>query len=63
MGRLLNIVTPVHRSSKRDCLARMVDDKVNCMLKAKDTSLTTGTAIGVTAMGVTSICRLLEAGG
>lgn len=36
MGRLLNIVTPLHRSSKRDYLARMVDDKVNCMLKAKE---------------------------
>ena len=36
MGRLLNIVTPLHRSTKRDYLARMVDDKVNCMLKAKE---------------------------
>jgi SAM-dependent methyltransferase len=36
MGNLLNVVTPLHRSSKRDYLARMVDDKVNCMLKAKE---------------------------
>ena len=36
MGRLLEIVTPLHRSSKRDYLARMVDDKVKCMLKAKE---------------------------
>lgn len=36
MGCLLNIVTPLHRSSKRDYLARMTDDKVNCMLKAKE---------------------------
>ena len=36
MGHLLNIVTPLHRSTKRDYLARMVDDKVNCMLKAKE---------------------------
>jgi len=36
MGRLLNIVTPLHKATKRDCLARMVDDKVTCMLKAKE---------------------------
>jgi SAM-dependent methyltransferase len=35
MGRLLNIVTPLHKATKRDYLARMVDDKVHCMLKAK----------------------------
>ena len=36
MGTLLNIVTPLHRRTKRDYLARMVDDKVHCMLKAKE---------------------------
>jgi SAM-dependent methyltransferase len=36
MGKLLNIVTPLHKATKRDYLARMVDDKVNCMLKAKE---------------------------
>jgi SAM-dependent methyltransferase len=36
MGKLLNIVTPLHRSTKRDYLARMMDDKVHCMLKAKE---------------------------
>lgn len=36
MGRLLNIVTPLHRATKREYLARMVDDKVTCMLKAKE---------------------------
>jgi ubiquinone/menaquinone biosynthesis C-methylase UbiE len=36
MGRLLNIVTPLHKQTKRDYLARMVDDKVHCMLKAKE---------------------------
>jgi SAM-dependent methyltransferase len=36
MGRLLNVVTPLHRMTKRDYLARMVDDKVHCMLKAKE---------------------------
>jgi len=35
MGRLLNIVTPLHKATKRDYLARMVDEKVTCMLKAK----------------------------
>jgi ubiquinone/menaquinone biosynthesis C-methylase UbiE len=36
VGRLLNIVTPLHKRTKRDYLARMVDDKVACMLKAKE---------------------------
>ncbi|MGP8281868.1 MAG: class I SAM-dependent methyltransferase [Desulfomonilaceae bacterium] len=35
MGRLLNIVTPLHQITKRDYLHRMTDDKVPCMLKAK----------------------------
>ena len=35
MGKLLNIVTPLHESTKRNYLARMVDDKVNCMKIAK----------------------------
>src|SRR5262249_13344497 len=36
MGNLLNIVTPLHKSTKRDYVARMIDDKVHCMLKAKE---------------------------
>ena len=36
MGRLLEIVTPLHKRTKRDYLARMVDEKVPCMLKAKE---------------------------
>jgi len=36
MGNLLNIVTPLHTRTQRDCLTRMLDDKVNCMLKAKE---------------------------
>src|SRR5437764_11276229 len=36
MGRLRNFVTPLHTATKRDYLARMVDDKVHCMLKAKE---------------------------
>jgi SAM-dependent methyltransferase len=36
MGRLLNIVTPLHKKTKRDYLGRMTDDKVPCMIKAKE---------------------------
>lgn len=36
MGRLMNIVTPLHRQTKRDYLARMLDEKVACMKKAKE---------------------------
>jgi ubiquinone/menaquinone biosynthesis C-methylase UbiE len=36
MGRLLSIATPLHKRTKRDYLARMQDDKVQCMLKAKE---------------------------
>jgi len=35
MGKLQNIVTSLHESSKREYLERMVDDKVNCMKVAK----------------------------
>ena len=36
MGRLLNIVTPLHKMTARKYIDRMVDDKVHCMLKAKE---------------------------
>jgi SAM-dependent methyltransferase len=36
MGQLLNVVTPLHKRATRDYLARMVDDKVHCMRKAKE---------------------------
>ena len=35
MGKLVNIVTSLHESSKREYLSRMVDDKANCMKIAK----------------------------
>ena len=35
MSRRLNLVTPLHTSTRRDCLARMVDDKVEAMGVAK----------------------------
>jgi SAM-dependent methyltransferase len=36
MGTLRNFVTPLHKASKRNYLERMVNDKVLCMLKAKE---------------------------
>ena len=36
MGIWREFVTPLHKSTKRDYLARMNDDKVHCMLKAKE---------------------------
>ena len=36
MGRLLNIVTPLHQMTKRNYIERMLKDKVHCMLKAKE---------------------------
>ena len=36
MRKLLNIVTPLHQATARDYLARMNDNKVHCMLKAKE---------------------------
>ena len=35
MGKLQNFVTPLHQSTRRDYLARMLDDKVHCMKIAK----------------------------
>ena len=36
MGNLVNYVTALHRSTSRAYIDRMVDDKINCMLKAKE---------------------------
>ncbi len=36
MGVWREFVTPLHKSTRRDYLARMNDDKVHCMLKAKE---------------------------
>jgi SAM-dependent methyltransferase len=36
MGRLLEIVTPLHKATKRDYVGRMTDDKVHCMRVAKE---------------------------
>lgn len=36
MGRLLNFFTPLHKKTNRNYTARMVDDKVHCMKKAKE---------------------------
>lgn len=35
MGRLLDIVNPLHKRTKRDCLARMVDNKLEAVAMAK----------------------------
>lgn len=36
MGQLRNFVTALHQSTQRDYVARMVDEKVRCMQKAKE---------------------------
>ena len=36
MGQLLEIVTPLHKATKRDYLQRMQDEKVHCMKVAKE---------------------------
>lgn len=36
MKKLLNIVTPMHKKTKRDYLARMINNKVDCMRVAKN---------------------------
>ena len=35
MGNLVNFVTALHKSTKRSYIDRMLDDKVNCMIKSK----------------------------
>lgn len=35
MGEILSLVTPLHQATPRDYLARMIDDKVEAMLVAK----------------------------
>ena len=39
MGKLLNIITPLHKKTKRNYLERMLDEKVHCMNKAKEYEL------------------------
>jgi len=36
MGNLVNYVTALHQSTIRSYIDRMIDEKVNCMLKAKE---------------------------
>ena len=36
MKELMNIVTPLHKATTRNYLSRMNDEKVHCMLKAKE---------------------------
>jgi len=36
MGKLVNYVTSLHQATSRAYIDRMVDDKVHCMLKAKE---------------------------
>ena len=36
MGELLNLVTPIHESTARDYLQRVNDEKVRCMVKARE---------------------------
>lgn len=35
MGKLLSVITPLHKKTRRDYLGRMIDNKVNCMRVAK----------------------------
>lgn len=36
MGKLIEFITPLHKTTKRAYIDRMLDDKINCMLKAKE---------------------------
>ncbi len=36
MGDLVNIISPIHMATKRDCVARMNDEKVHCMQVAQE---------------------------
>jgi len=36
MGKLRNFVTPLHKATTRNYIERMVNNKVDCMLKAKE---------------------------
>ncbi len=36
MGNLVEVFTPLHKKTQRKYIDRMIDDKVHCMLKAKE---------------------------
>ena len=64
MGELLNIVTPLHKATKRDYLARMVDDKVPCMLQGEGVRIRLlGRRPPVWLWWLQVSARALEAGG
>jgi hypothetical protein len=54
MGRLLEIVTPLRKATKRDFLARMNDDKTHCMVEAKEYEFDYRDGAAVTPMAATS---------
>lgn len=35
MGKLLNLITQLHKKTKRDYIGRMMDEKIHCMIKAR----------------------------
>ena len=39
MGKLVNFVTSLHQSTKRQYVERMLDEKIECMIKAKEYGL------------------------
>ena len=55
MGELVQFVTPLHQATSRSYIDRMVDDKVHCMLKAKEYESDYWDDIDVMVMVVTSI--------
>ncbi|WP_375158449.1 hypothetical protein [Bradyrhizobium sp. RDT46] len=57
MGRLLNIVTPLHTATKRDYMARMNDDKIGCSLKAREYEADIGMATAASATADTASSR------
>jgi SAM-dependent methyltransferase len=57
MGNLLELVTPLHRKTQRDYLARMADDKVACMRIAKQYGPDYWDGDWRTDMAAIAICR------
>jgi len=58
MGKLKNFVRLLHKATSRNYIERMVNNKVECMLKAKEYELITGTVIASMAETVVNTSRV-----
>ena len=58
MGKLVDFVTSLHQSTSRKYLDRMIDNKIDCMIEAKNMEKIIGMVIGDLVMAVINISQV-----